>query len=757
VRRNVVGCIAAACFLMVGRADAQLGGLVGKAKNVAASKDAEQGKQAKKAEVAPETVQSFTGPKKRLAVMEMDVKVTTQSMMNPNPAGGYVVTNTTNIPMPSEFGTGLTEMLTTSLVNSNRFILLERKAMQDMQAEVALGAGGAVSPDSAVKMGGLLGAQAMIRGAVTEYSYRKSSTGAGAVFGKAVDLQRTTTEAMVALDIRIYDANTGQILDSVRADGKAKSSENSATIEIQNNKGAASSFSSTPLGAASREAIAKAVKFICDRMEKRPWEGAIAEIDAVNDKISALYLNAGKRAGIKEGDQFDILRSGRTIVNPETKVVIGRTKDTLIGRCKVESVDMDVAIAQPTRGSGFQRGDLIRFSTGGEVAPVSDVPNYAAAPVVAAPPPVAAAPPVSAPQVSAAAVAPQQAPTPAPAGVSVPAAVPASSPQTAGGAAATSQQPDLTAVKADFIPGEKTLFLDDLTDMTGDEPPPHWKVRGGTGELRVGQGVRQLTFKGRGVTLTPALTAIPPNFTMEADVVYSVHGNVTAWTFFDKAGKEVMFYRVSRNYDHLGVQFKVGEETIYQQDFPMKFDQPVKQAVWCQKGRLRLYVNGQRMFDVNQITLPEMGTPRVVIDVYNDPEKEYVGFRTVRFAESTPDFSQMISSAGRYVTHGILFDTGSDRLQPESAAVIRSIARGLETNPNLKLMIEGHTDSVGNADQNLDLSKRRAEAVKAVLVSQFNVDAGRLTTAGLGATKPMDTNDTPAGRAQNRRVELVRQ
>jgi outer membrane protein OmpA-like peptidoglycan-associated protein len=129
----------------------------------------------------------------------------------------------------------------------------------------------------------------------------------------------------------------------------------------------------------------------------------------------------------------------------------------------------------------------------------------------------------------------------------------------------------------------------------------------------------------------------------------------------------------------------------------------------------------------------------------------------VRFAESTPDFSQVISSSGRYVSHGILFDTDSDRLKPESAPVIQTIAKGLETNPNLRLLIEGHTDSVGNAAHNKDLSKRRAEAVKAVLVSQFNVDASRLTTEGMGSSKPLDSNDTPQGRSQNRRVEFVKQ
>jgi len=72
-------------------------------------------------------------------------------------------------------------------------------------------------------------------------------------------------------------------------------------------------------------------------------------------------------------------------------------------------------------------------------------------------------------------------------------------------------------------------------------------------------------------------------------------------------------------------------------------------------------------------------------------------------------------------------------------------------------LIEGHTDSVGNAAHNLDLSKRRAEAVRAVLVAQFNIDVSRLTTQGLGSTKSIDSNDTPQGRAQNRSVELVKQ
>ena len=116
----------------------------------------------------------------------------------------------------------------------------------------------------------------------------------------------------------------------------------------------------------------------------------------------------------------------------------------------------------------------------------------------------------------------------------------------------------------------------------------------------------------------------------------------------------------------------------------------------------------------------------------------------------------MINLSGRYVTQGILFGTGSDRVKPESPPAIQAIKRGLETNPNLRTPIAGHTDSVGNAQQNLELSKRRAEAVRGVLISHFRVDGGRFTTAGLGSTKPLDSNDTPQERTQNRRMELVK-
>ena len=330
-------------------------------------------------------------------------------------------------------------------------------------------------------------------------------------------------------------------------------------------------------------------------------------------------------------------------------------------------------------------------------------------------------------------------------------------------AAGAAQQPELTAVKADFMPGEKTIFYDDFTDMAAGDAPSHFKVRGPAPELRVGGGIRQLTAVQSG-SLFPNLTSLPKNFTYEAEVQFENLRNArTALILYylsnQKEQKEALIWWIyaapQPQQTQLVVAVKNHTEELARKNVQINWSQPAKIALWVQNGRVRAFINGEKHVDANQVELPAINKVEILSSIAG--ANQAVGYRSVRFAESTPDFSQVISASGRYVSHGILFDTGSDRLKPESAAVIQSIARGLEANPGLKVLIEGHTDSLGNADQNLDLSRRRAEAVRAVLISQFKVDAARLTTAGLGATKPLDTNDTPQGRSQNRRVEFVKQ
>jgi outer membrane protein OmpA-like peptidoglycan-associated protein len=128
----------------------------------------------------------------------------------------------------------------------------------------------------------------------------------------------------------------------------------------------------------------------------------------------------------------------------------------------------------------------------------------------------------------------------------------------------------------------------------------------------------------------------------------------------------------------------------------------------------------------------------------------------LRVATGAPDTRNKLVTEGKWVTHGILFDTGSDRVKGESYGTLKEIASVLTENAALKVQIVGYTDSDGGDAVNLDLSKRRAAAVKAILAGEFKIDAGRMETDGKGSAQPIDSNATPAGKANNRRVEFLR-
>ena len=114
-----------------------------------------------------------------------------------------------------------------------------------------------------------------------------------------------------------------------------------------------------------------------------------------------------------------------------------------------------------------------------------------------------------------------------------------------------------------------------------------------------------------------------------------------------------------------------------------------------------------------------------------------------------------LAANGKVAIYDILFDTGLAVVKPESHDAIKAIADWLAANPTANLYVVGHTDNTGTLPANLKLSKDRAAAVVTYLTSKLGVPATRLTADGVGPLAPVSTNTTDAGRALNRRVEVV--
>jgi len=308
----------------------------------------------------------------------------------------------------------------------------------------------------------------------------------------------------------------------------------------------------------------------------------------------------------------------------------------------------------------------------------------------------------------------------------------------------------------DFVPGDKVLVFDDFSDTDVGEYPAKWTIKGGGGnQVEVVQVGDRRFVKSRYQEQNQQASThwlryeikgdMPKNFTIEFDA--------------DIAGDLSVVFSALRGFGGQEIEWKPLENGNVRSSnatgrLPMTTG--IHHVAIAVSGtQVKLYVGGERVLsDPDGVERP---IKRIGI-CFHQPYRgngDHQMFTAYRLAEGGKPAKQMLAGEGRIVTHGILFDTGSDVIKPESGPTLRSILALLNEDPGLRFAIEGHTDDQGGPKVNGPLSEKRAEAVKAWLVKQ-GIAAGRLTSKGLGQSKPLDTNDTAEGRANNRRVEFVK-
>jgi len=319
-----------------------------------------------------------------------------------------------------------------------------------------------------------------------------------------------------------------------------------------------------------------------------------------------------------------------------------------------------------------------------------------------------------------------------------------------GGAAAKLKPGEGAWVNYDFVPGTRALFVDDFgKDNVGDFPR-RLEFIDGNMEVAEWQGARYLrvtSWPGKFTITLPE--KLPERFTMEFDA--ALGGDYLTLAFADDA-KDYVKFSQNGSRGHGGV---IGptKQSMGQAVNPIEEGQLFRARIMADGRYVKLYMNDTR---VANIPNAELGSSNKINFAVTGTVNEPAFIGNISIMAGGKKLYDALAEAGRVATQGIYFDTGSDRIRPESSPTLKEIGQMLKEHADLKLTIEGHTDNVGSAAANQKLSEMRAEAVKQFLVSEYGIEESRLTAKGLGATKPVASNDTAEGRQNNRRVELVK-
>ena len=306
------------------------------------------------------------------------------------------------------------------------------------------------------------------------------------------------------------------------------------------------------------------------------------------------------------------------------------------------------------------------------------------------------------------------------------------------------------------MPGDRVIFEDNLVGEENGEFPSRWDLDRGIVEVAEFGGDNVIMFRDGAPGIMPYFKEakedyLPDVFTVEFDLY--CHNNDFEIFLYDrknqKSGSPTGYTGVSIDYQSMefGRSYSAhpDKDNLAQRRW-------IHVAVAYTNGKLKAYMDETRLINIPRIDFDPKG---ITLYTYHAKNERLYYVKNIRIAEGGVKYYDRVMEDGKIVANGIRFDTGKSTLKPESMGIINEIYHMMEEHPDLKFSVEGHTDNVGDDDSNMILSADRAETVKKTLVD-MGISPDRLSSKGLGESMPVDDNNVPEGRANNRRVEFVK-
>lgn len=331
--------------------------------------------------------------------------------------------------------------------------------------------------------------------------------------------------------------------------------------------------------------------------------------------------------------------------------------------------------------------------------------------------------------------------------------------------------------KFDFVPGDTQLFFDDFSnDFIGDFPA-HWNTNG-SGALVTIAGFPNKWLNilpGNNTAYIPDITSLPEEFTLEFDVQSTgLDKKTSSQSYLGISVSDNNSFDKAKNWGSIEYSFcqfidrgvivenNIAGKRVIRNEVSADIRNTVKEkhhiSIAVNKQRLRFWINEKKYIDVPRLLPKNVQMQGIKFTLRGiNTEKESIYLSNFKIAKGGVDLRRKLLADGKISTNGILFDSGSANIQPQSMGIIRQIYQVMQQESTLKLKIVGHTDSDGEDSTNLSLSAARAKAVKNVLISQYSIGAERLVAKGKGESEPISDNATSDGKAQNRRVEFIKQ